>query len=248
MTAQPVISARGLGHTYKRGNKRVFDNVSLDIHASESLVLLGPSGGGKSTFLRCINRLVRATTGSLEVFGTDMVSASQRKVRNIRRQIGMIFQGFNLIDRIPVIDNVMIGRLGYLSTTRSVFGFYRKQDIAEAMAALDRVGLADEANSLAMNLSGGQRQRVGIARALVQRPKILLADEPVSNLDPLLQRDILTLLQDVCREDKITTIMSLHNIELARNFASRLISVRDHKITAIDVNESVDDQMRLIYG
>ena len=243
-----VISVRGLSHRYKRGNILVFDNIDLDIEEGESIVLLGPSGGGKSTLLRCINRLVKASSGSLKVFGTDMPSASMRNVRKIRCQIGMVFQNFNLIDRISVLDNVLIGRLGYLSTPRSALGLYRKEDIAAAMHSLERVGLSDFSQQIALNLSGGQRQRVAIARAIAQRPKILLADEPVSNLDPLLEREILELLRGICKADKITSITSLHNVELAQEFASRIIGVRDTKVTPLEPGKFSLEKLQEIYG
>ena len=243
-----VISIRNLSHTYKRGNLKVFEDVNLDVEKGENLVLLGPSGGGKSTLLRCINRLVKASSGTIHVFGTELVAASLRDVRRVRRDVGMVFQSFNLINRISVLDNVLVGRLGYLSTPRSVLGFYQKDDIAEAMHALDRVSLSDFAQQLAMNLSGGQRQRVAIARALAQRPKLLLADEPVSNLDPLLEREILGLLRDICREDGITSITSLHDVELAEEFSSRLVGVRDKKVTAIEPGEFDHDKLQEIYG
>ena len=243
-----VISIRGLSHRYKRGNLLVFDNVDLDVAEGENIVLVGPSGGGKSTLLRCINRLIKASSGTVKVFGTDMPSASMRKVRKIRCRIGMVFQSFNLIDRISVLDNVLIGRLGYLSTLRSAMGLYRKEDIAEAMHSLERVGLADLAQQIAMNLSGGQRQRVAIARAIAQRPKILLADEPVSNLDPLLEREIMELLRDICIEDNITSITSLHDVELAQEFASRIIGVRDTKATPLEPGQFSLEKLQDIYG
>ena len=244
----PVISIRDLSHTYKRGNVLVFENVNLDVEAGERLVLLGPSGGGKSTLLRCINRLVRASSGSVKVLGTDMSRASASAVRRARIRIGMVFQSFNLINRISVLDNVLIGRLGYLSTSRSVLGFYRKEDIASAMHALERVGLADFAQQLAMNLSGGQRQRVAIARAVCQEPKVLLADEPVSNLDPLLEREILGLLLDICREEGITSVTSLHNVELAEEFSTRIVGIRDGKATVIEPGEFTHEKLQQIYG
>jgi phosphonate transport system ATP-binding protein len=247
-SAELVISIRNLSHTYKRGNLTVFEDVDLDVGKGENIVLLGPSGGGKSTLLRCINRLVKATSGTINVFGTEMVAAPFRKVRKARRDIGMVFQSFNLIDRISVLDNVLIGRLGYLSTARSVFGLYQKEDIAEAMHALDRVSLTDFSQQLAMNLSGGQRQRVAIARALAQRPKLLLADEPVSNLDPLLEREILGLLRDICHEDGITSVTSLHDVALAEEFGSRLVGVRNKTVTSIEPGEFNHDKLQEIYG
>jgi len=246
--AKTVISIRNLSHTYKRGNLTVFENVDLDVQKGENLVLLGPSGGGKSTLLRCINRLVKASSGTIHVFGTEMVAAPLREVRKVRRDVGMVFQSFNLINRISVLDNVLIGRLGYLSTARSVSGLYQKEDIDEAMHALDRVSLSDFATQLAMNLSGGQRQRVAIARALAQRPKLLLADEPVSNLDPLLEREILSLLRDICREDGITSITSLHDVPLAEEFGSRLVGVRDRTVNAITPGEFDHDKLQEVYG
>ena len=246
--AETVISIRNLSHTYKRGNLTVFEDVDLDIGKGENIVLLGPSGGGKSTLLRCINRLVKATSGTINVFGTEMVAAPFREVRKARRDIGMVFQSFNLIERISVLDNVLIARLGYLSTARSIFGLYQKEDIAESLHALDRVNLTDFSQQLAMNLSGGQRQRVAIARALAQRPRLLLADEPVSNLDPLLEREILGLLRDICREDGITSVTSLHDVALAEEFGSRLVGVRNKTVTSIEPGEFDHDKLQEIYG
>ena len=244
----PVISIRNLSHTYKRGSVLVFEDVNLDVEAGERVVLLGPSGGGKSTLLRCVNRLIKASSGSVNVFGTDMSRAGSSAVRKIRSQVGMVFQSFNLINRISVLDNVLIGRLGGLSTARSVLGLYRKEDIGEAMHALERVGLTDFAQQLAMNLSGGQRQRVAIARAICQRPKVLLADEPVSNLDPLLEREILELLLEICEEENITSITSLHDVELAEEFSTRIVGIRDRKATVIEPGEFDHEKLQRIYG
>ena len=158
------------------------------------------------------------------------------------------FQSFNLIDRISVLDNVLIGRLGYLSTLRSALGLYRKEDIAMAMHSLERVGLADYSQQIALNLSGGQRQRVAIARAIAQRPKILLCDEPVSNLDPLLEREILELLKEICKADNITSITSLHNVELAQEFASRIVGIRDTKVTPLEPGKFSVEKLQEIYG
>lgn len=247
-SAEHCISIRDMSHTYKRGNLLVFENVNLDVSEGERLVLLGPSGGGKSTLLRCINRLVKPSSGSVKVLGVEMATARLREARKVRRRIGMVFQGFNLIERISVLDNVLIGRLGHLGTTRSVFGFYRKEDIAIAVQSLERVGLADYARQPAMNLSGGQRQRVAVARALAQRPTILLADEPVSNLDPLLQRDVMGLLKTICEEDSITSITSVHDVDLALEFSTRIVGVRDHCVTPIEKAQFTPEKLQAVYG
>ncbi len=243
-----VISIRDLSHTYKRDNRHVLENIDLDIHAGESVILLGSSGSGKSTLLRCINRLVTPTKGSVVVYGNDVVRASKKEIRDIRRHIGMIFQSFNLINRMSVLDNVLVGRLGYLSTVRSALGLYTREDIDEAMHALKRVGLVDYGHSLAMNLSEGQRQRVAIARALTQRPQILLADEPVSNLDPLLMHDIMKLLKSICEENHITSVISLHLLELAQQYGTRTVGITNKRAIVFEKTHLSKDEIQTIYG
>jgi len=204
----------------------VLKGFSLEINQGEFVALLGPSGAGKSTILRCINGLVKATGGEVIVNGISVGHAS-KNLRELRKNIGMIFQQFNLVKRLSVLENVLCGRLAYSNLFASSLKLFSEEDIRLALDCLDRVGLADKAQRRADQLSGGQQQRVGIARALVQRPRVILADEPVASLDPRSAEHVLDILQSVCREDGITVLVSLHNLELAQRFGERVVGVRD---------------------
>lgn len=228
-----AIEIRDLAHTYD-GKRFILKDINLEIEAAEIAVMVGPSGVGKSTLLRCINRLTQPTRGSVKVFGEEVVSASRIQLRQIRRKIGVIFQQFNLFERQTVIDNVLLGRLGYLDSWRSLLYFpklvYKDTDYELAKQALKEVDLEEFACQRVINLSGGQKQRVAIARALVQQPKIILADEPVSNLDPYLARDIMFLLTSIAKKKRLTIFASLHSIELAQSYAGRIIGIAQGKI------------------
>ncbi|AZG48058.1 phosphonate ABC transporter ATP-binding protein [Gordonia insulae] len=219
-----VVHAREV--TKKFGGVTALDSVSLDVHRSELLVLLGLSGSGKSTFLRCLNGLHPPTSGSIEVRGTRVDLAGGRDIRALRRDVGFIFQHFNLVGRLSCLENVLIGGLGRLSVPRYGALTYPRSMRAEALAHLDRVGLADFAARRADTLSGGQQQRVGIARTLMQRPKLLLADEPVASLDPENAGVVMDLLFQVCVEEKLTVVCTLHQIDLAMGWAHRIVGLR----------------------
>ncbi|MGI9154445.1 MAG: phosphonate ABC transporter ATP-binding protein, partial [Rubrivivax sp.] len=178
-----VLEVRDLKVSYTAG-KEILKGISFDVGPEEFVAIIGPSGAGKSTLIRCVNRLVEPTAGQVRFNGVDLLRLSETDMRRQRRNVGMIFQEFNLIDRLSVMDNVLTGRLGYMGNFRSLFRLYAKEDVAQAVALLDRVGLIDHLDKRADALSGGQRQRVGIARALIQAPKLLLVDEPTSALDP----------------------------------------------------------------
>ena len=197
--------------------------VSLAVPAGRFVSLLGPSGAGKSTMLRCINGLVTGFEGSIRVEGIPVVQGPG--LRQVQQRIGMVFQQFNLVRRITVIENVLCGRLSYLNPLFSGLRFFSDADVAMAMAALERVGLPDKAHVRADQLSGGQQQRVGIARALVQRPSIILADEPVASLDPVSARRILELLREIHERDGVTVVASLHDPRLACEFGERVIGL-----------------------
>jgi phosphonate transport system ATP-binding protein len=183
-------------------------DVSFSVADGEFLVVIGLSGSGKSTLLRCINRLIEPSQGKILLDGVDVTAASGAELRRQRRKIGMVFQQFNLVKRSSVLTNVLAGRLGYAGTASSLLGFWSAADRARAMRALERVGIAGKANSRADALSGGQQQRVGIARALMQEPKLILADEPVASLDPVLSHSILQYLEQLNRDDHLTVICS----------------------------------------
>jgi phosphonate transport system ATP-binding protein len=200
--------------------------VNLEVNSNEFVALIGRSAAGKSTLLRCINRLVEPTSGEVLFRGTDLTTLDTKRLREARRDIGMIFQEFNLVNRLPVLTNVISGRLGYLNTWRVMFRAFPKEDIQRAEAILDRVGLIDFKEHRADQLSGGQRQRVGIARALIQEPKLLLIDEPTSSLDPQIGYEIMELMREISVETKIPVLISIHDIDLAKEFANRIIALK----------------------
>lgn len=224
-----VISARNVVKEF--GTTTALAGVDFDVHRSELLVLLGLSGSGKSTLLRCLNGLHPVTEGRIEVSGTRVDLASPRELRTLRRDVGFVFQQFNLVGRLSCLENVLIGGLGRLSIPRYGALTYPKAMRAEAREHLDRVGLADLADRRADTLSGGQQQRVAIARTLMQRPTVLLADEPVASLDPENAGVVMDLLFRVCMEDKLTVVCTLHQVDLALGWAHRVIGLRDgHKV------------------
>lgn len=201
--------------------------IHVAIKPGSFTIILGPSGAGKSTLLRLMNGLETPTSGSVRI-GGEVVNGKQ--LRRIRSKVAMVFQQFNLIDRLSVVTNVLTGRLAHRSWVGSVFYLFRNEDMGIAQEALSRVALTDKAWNRADKLSGGQQQRVGIARALAQRPKIILADEPVASLDPVSSEEIMTLLRDICDRDGITMVVNLHQVELARRFADRIIGMNSGKI------------------
>ncbi len=208
------------------GGVHALKNLTLEIPDGQMLVVVGLSGAGKSTLIRAINGLVPLTGGDLTIDGVSVRNAKLSELRRLRSRIGMIFQTFNLVKRTSVLNNVLMGRLHSTGTLRSLLGWYRPEDIEIAMRALERVDIVEKAYVRASNLSGGQQQRVGIARALAQEPKILLADEPVASLDPPTSHVVMRDLQRINRELGITTIVNLHFLDLATAYADRLIGLR----------------------
>jgi phosphonate transport system ATP-binding protein len=208
------------------GGTQALTDVSFTVNDGEFLVIIGLSGSGKSTLLRCINRLIDPTEGRIFLDDVDVTTASPTDLRHIRRHIGMVFQQFNLVKRSSVMTNVLSGRLGYAKPMMSLIGIWPKTDRERAIQALERVGIADKANTRADTLSGGQQQRVGIARTLMQEPKLILADEPVASLDPVLSHSILQYLEQLNKEG-ITVICSLHFLDLVHRYATRVIALKD---------------------
>lgn len=206
------------------------DNVSLDIKAGEFCVLLGLSGSGKSTLLRHINGLHRPTSGHVSTLGTDVSSAGTRELRSLRRQVGFVFQQFNLVGRATVLENVLTGALGRIRGPRFGVIGYPQSLRREAASHLERVGLGDRLFQRTGTLSGGQQQRVGIARMLMQGPKLVLADEPVASLDPEASRSVMELLFRICSEDGLTVVCSLHQVELALAHGTRIVALRDGRV------------------
>jgi len=224
-------------------------DVSFEVKEGEFLAVIGLSGSGKSTLLRCINRLIDPTEGQVIWHDQDVTAAKGQELRHIRRQIGMIFQQFNLVKRSTVMTNVLSGRLGYAHPVWSLFHLFPKEDHERAIAALDRVGIAEKAYNRADQLSGGQQQRVAIARALMQEPKLMLADEPVASLDPVLAHSILRYLETLNREDGITVLCSLHFLDLVHRYATRVIGLKDGELVFDGLpSELTPEKFKEVYG
>jgi phosphonate transport system ATP-binding protein len=207
--------------------REILKGVSFQVDADDFFAIIGPSGAGKSTLIRCVNRLVEPTGGQVLFHGVDLLRLDQARLREARRNIGMIFQEFNLIERLSVMDNVLTGRLGYTGTLRSLMRMFTAEDIRQALALLDRVGLGEYVDKRADRLSGGQRQRVGIARALIQNPRLLLVDEPTSSLDPKISREVMGLIREIAREFHIPVLCNIHDVELATEFCTHVIGLQD---------------------
>jgi phosphonate transport system ATP-binding protein len=222
---QAVLEVRNLRAGY--AEREILKGVSFSLGPDDFFAIIGPSGAGKSTLIRCINRLVEPKGGQVLFNGVDLTKLSYPEMRVQRRNIGMIFQEFNLIERLSVMDNVLSGRLGYTGTLRSILRMFTKDDIAEALRLLDRVGLSDHIDKRADRLSGGQRQRVGIARALIQNPKLLLVDEPTSSLDPKISREVMTLIREMATEFRIPVLCNIHDVDLACDFCTHVIGLQD---------------------
>lgn len=221
-----MLKVEHLTKVYPGGTVALKD-LSFEVQDGEFLVIIGLSGSGKSTLLRCINRLIDPTEGKITMDGIDITAAKGAELRHIRRHIGMIFQHFNLVKRSTVMTNVMNGRLGYLNPWTSTLGIFPSHEKDRAHQALARLGLDDKLDSRADALSGGQQQRVGIARTLMQEPKLILADEPVASLDPVLAHSIMQYLEQLNKDDKVTVICSLHYLDLIQRYATRVIGLKD---------------------
>jgi len=243
-----MLKVENLKKVYPNGTIAL-KGISFEVADGEFLAVIGLSGSGKSTLLRCINRLIEPTSGKISWDGVDVTAASGTEIRKIRRQIGMIFQQFNLVKRSSVFMNVLSGRLGYLNTFQSLFQLIPSTDRARIIANLEQVGLADKVSVRADSLSGGQQQRVGIARALMQDPKLILADEPVASLDPVLAHSILKYLETLNKERGITVLCSLHFLDLVHRYATRAIALKDGELVFQGLPNEIDDaQFKAIYG
>lgn len=242
MDSDLLLSVKNLKKSYT-GNNLILKGINLDFKSGEFIGVLGLSGAGKSTFLRCINRLIEPSSGEILlkrsfITGSqsdkdiiDVCKLKSRDLRMVRRKIGMIFQQFNIVKRLTVIENVLSGSLGYQPTFKSTLRWFSLEDKKLALANLERVGLLDQAYKRADELSGGQQQRVAIARTLMQKPGLILADEPVASLDPKLSREVLSILKRVCEEDGITALVSLHTLELTKEYSDRIIGFQGGLVT-----------------
>jgi phosphonate transport system ATP-binding protein len=220
-----MLRLESLTKRYRTGDLAL-STVSLEIPAGQVVGLIGPSGAGKSTLIRCVNRLVEPTSGRIWLGDLEVTRLGRRGLRQARRRMGMIFQEYALVERLTVMENLLSGRLGYVSFWRSLTRRFPPDDIRDAFRLLDRVGLMEHADKRADALSGGQRQRVGIARALAQDPDILLVDEPTASLDPKTSRQIMRLLREVCAERGLAAIVNIHDVVLAQQFMTRIVGLR----------------------
>jgi phosphonate transport system ATP-binding protein len=231
------------------GGTLALDDVSFEVPDGQFLAVIGLSGSGKSTLLRCINRLIEPTEGRITWNGVDVTKASQEEMRRIRRRIGMVFQHFNLVHRSKVLTNVLQGSLGYVNPALSLVNRFPKDQVRKAYQQLARVGLEEKAAQRADELSGGQQQRVGVARALMQDPEMILADEPVASLDPVLAHSIMQYLERINDEDQVTVLCSLHFLDLVHRYADRAIALNEGKLVFEGPPSEIDDdKFKEIYG
>ena len=243
-----MLELKKLGKKYRTGD-RALKEVDLTVPAGQVLALIGPSGAGKSTLIRCINRLVEPTSGDVLLEGESLTHLRSSGLRRVRRRIGMIFQEYALVERLSVMENVLSGRLGYVGFWASYFRRFPQSDIDTAFSLLDRVGLEPMADKRADELSGGQRQRVGIARALIQKPELLLVDEPTASLDPKTSRQIMRLITELCTERKLAAIINIHDVALAQMFAQRIVGLQAGSIVYDGYPEGLtSDVLTQIYG
>jgi len=243
-----VLEVSALAKRYPTGDEAL-RGVSLTVGNDEVVFVIGPSGAGKSTLIRCINRLVEPDAGSITLDGLEITTLPAADLRRARRQMGMIFQEFNLVERLTVMENVLSGRLGYVGLWQAWRRRFPPEDVAMAFATLRRVGLDGMENKRADALSGGQRQRVGIARALVQRPKILLVDEPTSSLDPKTSEAVMALITELADEERIPALINIHDVPLARRFARRIIGLSAGRVVFEGPPAALDRAaLGVIYG
>jgi phosphonate transport system ATP-binding protein len=244
----PILSIKDLTKVYPSGT-HARNGITLDIQRGEFVVLIGLSGSGKSTLLRCVNRLVDPTAGTIIFDGIDVTKARGAELRRIRQKIGMIFQQFNLVRRASVFANVLAGRLGRRPLWRTILFRPTRDDVAAAFESLERVSIVDKAYARADALSGGQQQRVGIARALMQEPQLMLADEPVASLDPATSHSVMKYLEEINKKDGITVVCSLHFLSLARRYGTRVIALKDGKVAFDGLPRDIDERrFKEIYG
>jgi phosphonate transport system ATP-binding protein len=243
-----MLKVENLTKVYPNGTVALKD-VSFQVKDGEFLAVIGLSGSGKSTLLRCINRLIEPTAGRILWNDVELTALSADEMRKMRRQMGMVFQQFNLVKRSSVITNVLSGRLGYVSSSASLINYFSPADQERALNNLERMGLRDKAYVRADSLSGGQQQRVAIARALMQEPKLMLADEPVASLDPVLSHSILKYLEQLNKVDKITVLCSLHFLDLVHRYATQAIALKDGRLVFQGLPQQIDDaQFKAIFG
>ncbi|RKL67794.1 phosphonate ABC transporter ATP-binding protein [Salipaludibacillus neizhouensis] len=243
-----MIEFKNVSLKYPNGHQGL-KNINLKINDGEFVVIVGMSGAGKSSLIRSINRMVTPTEGKILVDDQDIITFNEKKLRKLRTEVGMIFQSYNLVKRMSVLRNVLAGRLGHTGTIRSMLGLFPQKDIQFALDNLDRVSIHEKAYTRADQLSGGQQQRVSIARVLTQQPKVILADEPVASLDPPTSHKVMKDLKRVSREDNLTTIVNLHFIDMAQEYADRIIGLRDGEVVFDGpIDQVTEKTFEEIYG
>ena len=246
---QNVLEVSGLEKSYRGMRQPAVKNITFSMTEGEIVGVIGPSGAGKSTLLRCINRLVEPSAGHILIGGEEITGVPASKVRPLRRRIGMVFQHYNLVGRLTVMQNVMHGRLGYMSTLRGVLGLYSEADKRRAIKILEQSGLGEFLYHRADKLSGGQKQRVGVVRALMQQPSILLCDEPIASLDPASAQVIMELIRDVCKEREIACLVNLHQVEAAAKYTDRIIGMSGGEVVYDGPTANLSEQMvERVYG
>jgi phosphonate transport system ATP-binding protein len=222
-----LLQVKDLRIRYNRSDPDILKGVSINVNPGDFFAIIGPSGAGKSTLIRCINRLVEPTEGDVILNGENITKMGKRALRRARRNMAMIFQEFNLVERMSVMDNVLSGRLGYVGTFRSLLRMYPKKEIRRALELLEKVGLSEFVDKRSDELSGGQRQRVGIARALIQGPQILLVDEPTSSLDPKIAREVMGMIKTMSEELDVPVLCNIHDVQLALEFSNKVVGLQD---------------------
>ena len=231
------------------GGRLALDNITLTIERGSIVSVIGPSGAGKTSLIRCINRLIPCTSGDVEINGESVLSAKPRCLKQLRKKTGMIFQNYNLVECLTVIENTLHGCLGSMPLYRSLFGLYSKAEKERAVSLLEDVGLSDYLYQRCADLSGGQKQRTGIARALMQEPDILLCDEPVSSLDPQTAQDLLSYIETIVRKKQLTCVMNLHHVEYAKRYSDRIIGLRNGAIVFDGAPDQLSDEaLRRIFS
>ena len=238
-----MLEITGLRKVYPTGDEAL-SGVSTTVDGNEIVAMIGPSGAGKSTFIRCINRLTEPTEGEIRLDGTELTALSDTKMKTARRNIGMVFQEYNLVERLTVMENVLSGRLGYVSNWAALRRKFPQEDIEHAYDILETVGLDGMENKRADELSGGQRQRVGIARAVVQEPTILHADEPTSSLDPESSHAVMDLLTEIAETEEIPVIINIHEVPLALEYSDRILGLHGGELVYDGPAAELDENAR----
>ena len=237
-----LLSIKNVEKKYNNGTNAL-KNISFDVEKGEFISIIGPSGSGKSTLLRSINKMIDISQGSILFEDKNIENLKKTQIELVRREIGMIFQSYNLVERLTVIENVLHGRLGYKSIIAGILGIYSEEEKKEAFSFLERVNMTKYAYQKCSELSGGQKQRVGIARAIMQKPKLLLCDEPIASLDPKTAENIMDYLKKIVTELKITCIVNLHQVDIAKKYSDRIIALNKGEKIFDDKAEKLTEKM-----